>query len=152
MLTAFCLPELTVSWLDKYGRANASTRKNKASSLAARISRSFKLRRDACCSCISFKNCTLLKFTFWNLRKLNKWMITGIANVSNANKKAGCIKCIFISAIGRYTNVRINAQSGWTWTKGILYFSAAYPFFQAICATVFTSLRLIVKPRLACRF
>ena len=38
--------------------------KNKASNREARINRSFKFRREACCSCISFKNCTLLKYTF----------------------------------------------------------------------------------------
>src|ERR1700748_3623345 len=94
ILTTCGAPALMARWLLMYGRANASTKNVSASKRAASIKRSFRFLRDDCCSFTCFKNCTLLKYTFWYLRKLNRWIITGIASDNNAKRKAGYRKCI----------------------------------------------------------
>src|SRR5690349_16814546 len=72
-----------------YGREKARTRKVTARMRAASTSRFLKCRRDAVCSSIDFKKRTLLKYTRLYFLKLYRWIITGMAIASNANKNPG---------------------------------------------------------------
>ncbi len=56
------------------------------------LSRRFRL--PDCCSSTSCKNCTLVKYTFLYRLKLNRWIITGMANADNDHKNVGYKKCI----------------------------------------------------------
>ncbi|MFC0185890.1 hypothetical protein ACFFJX_27030 [Pseudarcicella hirudinis] len=60
----------------------------------------FKRRKDEVVVLTAFKKATFVKKTFLVLRKLNRWMIRGIATAKPAHRKVG-YKNAYISVFGR---------------------------------------------------